>query len=116
LQKQARTIIEQAAKEVGVQVEVPPSRYQRDPIFLNTPEQKQLIETLWSTYRAIGMTPQKGKIGSSDFVIALAQGIPSAGVGLTNIRRMHSPEEEAEVDALFSGMKEVLVAAVALTQ
>ena len=75
-----------------------------------------MIETLWASYRAIGVTPQKGKIGSADFVIALAQGIPAAGIGLTNIRRMHSPEEEAEIDPLFTGMKEVLVAAVALSQ
>ena len=44
------------------------------------------------------------------------QGVPSAGIGLTNIRRMHSPEEEAEIDPLFTGMKQVLLAAVALSQ
>ncbi|HUQ49595.1 MAG TPA: M20/M25/M40 family metallo-hydrolase [Terriglobales bacterium] len=116
LQAKAKAIIVQAAKDAGVTVEVGPTRWQKDPVFLNTPEQKRLIEVLWESYRAIGITPQKGKIGSSDFVIALSQGVPAAGVGLTNIRRMHSPEEEAEVDALFSGMKEVLVAAMALTQ
>jgi hypothetical protein len=29
---------------------------------------------------------------------------------------LHSPEEEVEIDPLFTGMKEVLVAAVALSQ
>jgi len=114
LQAKVKAIIEQAAREAGVKVEMTPTRWGRDPIILNTPEQKRLVETLWASYRALGVMPQKGKIGSSDFVIALRDGIPSAGIGLTNIRRMHSPEEEAEVDALFLGMKEVLLAAVAL--
>ncbi len=116
LREKVKAIIERAAKDAGVTVAIDTTRWQRDPIFLKTPAQAQLIATLWASYRAIGITPQKGKIGSSDFVIALAQGVPAAGVGLTNIRRMHSPEEEAEVDALFSGMKEVAVAAVALSQ
>lgn len=114
LQAKVKAIIEQAAREAGVTVELASNRWERDPIILNTPEQKRLVETLWASYRAVGVAPRKGKIGSSDFVIALKEGIPAAGVGLTNIRRMHSPEEEAEVDALFLGMKEVLLAAVAL--
>jgi len=115
LQKQVVAILEQAAKEVGVKVDLR-NISQRDPIFLNTPEQKRLIETLWASYRAIDITPKKGTIGSSDFVLGLMQGVPSAGIGLTNIRRMHSPEEEAEIDPLFTGMKQVLLAAVALSQ
>ena len=116
LQKQVVAILEQAAKEVGVKVDLR-NISQRDPVFLNTPEQKRLIETLWASYRAIDITPKKGTIGSSDFgFLGLMQGVPSAGIGLTNIRRMHSPEEEAEIDPLFTGMKQVLLAAVALSQ
>ena len=116
LRDKVKAVIEGAARDAGVSVKIDTTRWQRDPISLKTPEQQRLIETLWASYRAIGVTPQKGKIGSSDFVIALAQGVPAAGIGLTNIRRMHSPEEEAEIDPLFTGMKEVLVAAVALSQ
>lgn len=112
LQKKVVAILEESAKKAGVTVET--NARGRDPIFLNTPEQKALVETLRESYRALGITPTQGKIGSSDFVIALAQGVPSVGIGLTNIRRMHSPEEEAEVEPLFVGIKEVVLAAAAL--
>lgn len=112
LQQQAIDIIERAAKEAGVKVEY--TKRQRDPVHLDTPGQKQLVEVLQASYRAVGIEPEEGKIGSSDYIRALMNGIPAAGIGITEIKHMHSPEEETEVEPLFQGIRQVLLAAVAL--
>lgn len=112
LQQEAIHIVEQAAKETGVKVEY--TKRQRDPVHLDTQGQRQFVDILRASYRAVGIEPEEGKIGSSDYIRALMNGIPAAGIGITNIRHMHSPEEETEVEPLFQGIKQLLLAAVAL--
>lgn len=112
LQQQAIEIVEQAAQETGVKVEY--TKRQRDPVRLDSAGQKQLVRILQDTYRAVGIEPREGKIGSSDYIRALMNGIPAAGIGITEIKHMHSAEEETEVEPLFQGIRQVLLAAVAL--
>jgi tripeptide aminopeptidase len=115
LHARAKQIIQQAADEVGVKVEIVPSKYMRDPVRLNTPEQKRLVAMLRRNFRAAGLAPASGKVGSSDYIRGLLNGIPSAGVGVTEIRHMHSAEERALVEPFFKGIQQLLRSAVELT-
>lgn len=112
LQKKAIAIIEDAAKQAGVQVKVDPRVFA--PVRLDTPQARRFRAVIEESYRELGIKPYTGYIGASDYIRALMAGVPGVGIGATNITKMHSPEEISEIEPIYLGIKSVIAAAVKL--
>jgi acetylornithine deacetylase/succinyl-diaminopimelate desuccinylase-like protein len=93
------------AEEEGVEVEI--SR--RDDPAAQIPDHRNstLVKTAEEVLRFLGVEPRLNAWGVTDANIALRRGIPAISLGRTRSRGGHTLQEEAEIDGLFVGMKQV---------
>ncbi len=93
------------AEEEGVEVEI--SR--RDDPAAQIPGHRNstLVTTAADVLRFLGIEPRLNAWGVTDANIAIRRGIPAISLGRTHSRGGHTLQEEAEIDGLFVGMKQV---------
>jgi acetylornithine deacetylase/succinyl-diaminopimelate desuccinylase-like protein len=93
------------AEEEGVEVEI--SR--RDDPAAQIPDHRNstLVKTAEEVLRFLGVEPRLNAWGVTDANIAIRRGIAAISLGRTRSRGGHTLQEEAEIDGLFVGMKQV---------
>jgi acetylornithine deacetylase/succinyl-diaminopimelate desuccinylase-like protein len=93
------------AEEEGVEVEI--SR--RDDPAAQIPDHRNstLVKTAEEVLRFLGVEPRLNAWGVTDANIAIRRGISAISLGRTRSRGGHTLQEEAEIDGLFVGMKQV---------
>lgn len=93
------------AEEEGVEVEI--SR--RDDPAAQIPGHRNstLVKTAEEVLRFLGVEPRLNAWGVTDANIAIRRGIPAISLGRTRSRGGHTLQEEAEIEGLFVGMKQV---------
>jgi acetylornithine deacetylase/succinyl-diaminopimelate desuccinylase-like protein len=108
LEKAGRRIDEichQAAEEEGVEVSIT----RRDDKAAQIPGAREstLVKTAEAILEYLGIEPRLNAWGVTDANIGIRKGIPSISIGRTRSRGGHTLQEEAEIDGLFIGMKQV---------
>ena len=75
-----------------------------------------LVRTAEDVLRFLGVEPRLNPWGVTDANIAIRRGIPAISLGRTYGRGGHTLEEEAEIDGLFVGMKQVALMFLSLNR
>ena len=102
------------AAEEGVEVEIT----RRDDPAAQIPGARNstLVQTAEEVLRFLGVEPRLNAWGVTDANIAIRKGIPAISVGRTYSRGGHTLQEEAEIDGLFVGMKQVALLFLSLNR
>jgi acetylornithine deacetylase/succinyl-diaminopimelate desuccinylase-like protein len=102
------------AADEGVEVEI--SR--RDDPAAQIPGHRNstLVKTAEDVLRYLDVEPRLNAWGVTDANIAIRRGIPAISLGRTRSRGGHTLQEEAEIDGLFVGMKQVALMFLSLNQ
>jgi len=117
LEKAARRIEEichQVADEVGVEVEI---NLNKDAKAYQLPGARHstLVRTAEEILKFLKVRDlQIEPLGSTEANAGIERGIPSINLGRTYGRYKHSLREEAEIDGLFVGMKQVILMLLSL--
>lgn len=107
-------IARRAAEEEGVEVEI--SRRDDPAAQIPGARNSTLVRTAEDVLTYLGVEPRLNQWGVTDANIAIRKGIPAISLGRTYSRGGHTLEEEAEIDGLFVGMKQVALMFLALNQ
>ncbi len=75
-----------------------------------------LVKTAEEVLRFLGYEPRLNAWGVTDANIAIRRGIPAISLGRTRSRGGHTLQEEAEIDGLFDGMKQVALMFLSLNR
>lgn len=75
-----------------------------------------LVRTAEEVLRYLGLEPRLNRWGVTDANIAIRRGIPAISLGRTYSRGGHTLQEEAEIDGLFVGMKQVALMFLSLNR
>ncbi len=112
--RQIDEICYQAAEEEGVEVEIT----RRDDKAAQIPGARNstLVRTAEDVLEFLGVEPRLDPWGVTDANIGIRLGIPSISLGRTRSRGGHTLQEEAEIDGLFVGMKQVALMFLSLNQ
>lgn len=102
------------AEDMGVEVEIT----RRDDPAAQIPGARNsvLVRTAEDVLEYLGIEPRLNPWGVTDANIGIRKGIPSISLGRTRSRGGHTLQEEAEIDGLFVGMKQVVLMFLALNQ
>jgi len=117
LEKAGRQIDEicyRVADEEGVEVEI--SRRDDPAASIPGHRNSSLVKTAEDVLRFLGVDPRLDAWGVTDANIAIRRGIPAISVGRTYGRGGHTLHEEAEIDGLFVGMRQVALLFLALNR
>jgi len=112
--RQIDEICYRAAEEEGVEVEIT----RRDDRAASLPGARNstLVRTAEEVLKFLGIEPRLNPWGVTDANIGIRLGIPSISLGRTYGRGGHTLQEEAEIDGLFVGMKQVVLMFLSLNQ
>jgi acetylornithine deacetylase/succinyl-diaminopimelate desuccinylase-like protein len=112
--RQIDEICYRAAEEEGVAAEIT----RRDDKAAQIPGARNstLVRTAEDVLEFLGVEPRLNPWGVTDANIGIRLGIPSISLGRTYSRGGHTLEEEAEIDGLFVGMKQVALVFLSLNQ
>jgi acetylornithine deacetylase/succinyl-diaminopimelate desuccinylase-like protein len=107
-------IVLRAAEEEGVEVEIS----YRDDRAAQIPGARNstLVLTAESILEYLGVRPRLNAWGVTDANIGIRLGIPSISLGRTYGSGGHTLQEEAEIDGLFVGMKQVVLMFLSLNR
>jgi len=110
--RQIDDICYRAAEEEGLEVEIT----RRDDKAAQIPgaRSSMLVRTAEDVLEFLGVEPRLDAWGVTDANIGIRLGIPSISLGRTRSRGGHTLQEEAEIDGLFVGMKQVALMFLAL--
>ena len=72
-------------------------------------ENHKIVQTAVETLRALGFDPTVSFSGSSNGNAAMALGIPTASIGMTNSENGHSFQERTEIESVYTGMRQLLM-------
>jgi len=112
--QQIDEIVWRIAEEEGVQVEI--SRRDDPAAQIPNARNSPLVRTAEDVLQYLGVEPRLNQWGVTDANIAIRKGIPAISIGRTISRGGHTLEEEAEIDGLFVGMRQVVLMFAALNQ
>ncbi len=102
------------AEEEGVEVEI--TRRDDPAVQIPGARNSTLVKTAEEVLRFLGVEPRVDAWGVTDANVAMEKGIPAISVGRTRGRGGHTLQEEAEIDGLFVGMKQVALLFLSLNQ
>lgn len=115
-QQQIETICHDVAEEVSVQVEINLNKNSKAHL-LPGARNSALVRTAedilkYLKVKELRVTPH----GSTDANAGIERGIPSINLGRTYGRYKHTLQEEAEIDGLFIGMKQLILMLLSLNK
>jgi acetylornithine deacetylase/succinyl-diaminopimelate desuccinylase-like protein len=103
--RQIDEICHRIAEEEGVAIEI--SRRDDPAAMIPGHRNSTLVRTAEAVLKFLGIEPRLNAWGVTDANIATRRGIPAISLGRTYSRGGHTLQEEAEIDGLFVGMKQV---------
>ena len=111
---QIEEICREVAAEVGVEVEINLNKNAR-AYQLPGARHSPLVRTAEEILKFLKVRDlQINPLGSTEAGAGLERGIPSVNLGRTYVRYKHSLREEAEIESLFIGMKQVILMLLSL--
>jgi tripeptide aminopeptidase len=112
--RQIDEICSRVAEEEDVEIEIT----RRDDKAAQIPGHRNstLVRTAEDVLRFLGIDPRLDPWGVTDANIPIRLGIPAISLGRTYSRGGHTLEEEAEIDGLFVGMRQVALMFLALNR
>ncbi len=107
-------ISQEVADEVGVEVELKLNKG-KEAIQLPNARHSPLVRTAEDILSFLQVKDQWiTPLGSTDANAGIERGIPSINLGCTKGRYLHTLREEAEIDPLFTGIKQVILMILSL--
>lgn len=115
LDKKIATILEQEARRVGMKVKTDVIS-SAPPAVIPGNENSHLVKVAEAVHRAMGFDPPITPTGSNNSSAALLGGVTSISTGAGPCRDAHALTENCEIEPLYTGIKKILLLALALAK
>ena len=115
LDKKIAIILEQEARRVGMKVKTDVIS-SAPPAVIPGNENSHLVKVAEAVHRAMGFDPPITPTGSNNSSAALLGGVSSISTGAGPCRDAHAVTENCEIEPLYTGIKKILLLALALAK